>query len=169
MKPQHNCQVIKFPARHRASTVKKIISLPDVSMKVKELKHDIVLNIRFDSDRLTDLFRSIAEKSFSEDSNLAVQNNESPVDELIVNEKDLTSRLLIDYENHLTSREVEIMESLSRGRNYKEIADELGITFNTVSNHLQNIYRKLGVSNRSEAVIEYLKIRDKHKNLSFGV
>jgi DNA-binding CsgD family transcriptional regulator len=168
MKPQYNSPGIKFPARHRDTAVKNIISLLDVSMKVKELKHDIVLNIRFDSDKLSDFLRYFVVKSFSEEFSLSDQNNESPVKELIVNEKDLTTKLFINDETHLTSRQIEVMEQLSKGRNYKEIADELGIKFNTVSNHLQHIYPKLGAGNRSEASLEYLKSRDKHKKLSPG-
>jgi DNA-binding CsgD family transcriptional regulator len=80
----------------------------------------------------------------------------------------LASELWIDDETHLTAREVEIMERLLKGRNYKEIADELGIKFNTVRNHLQHVYPKLGIGNRSEASSEYLKSRDKNKKLSSG-
>ncbi|MBA4322838.1 MAG: hypothetical protein C0408_08485, partial [Odoribacter sp.] len=65
-----------------------------------------------------------------------------------------------------TSREVEIMERLSKGWLNKEIADDLGLKDNTVRNHLQNIYHKLKVGNRTEAIIEYLKIRDKFKKIS---
>jgi len=168
MKPQYNSPGIKFPSIPRCTPFKNFTSLFDVNVNVRDLNHGIVLNLRFDANQLTDLFRSIAENSFSEDSNLAVQNNEGTVNELIVKEKDSNSGLWIDDENHLTAREVEIMERLSKGRNYKEIADELGIKFNTVSNHLQHIYPKFGAGNRSEASIEYLKSRDKHKKLSSG-
>jgi DNA-binding NarL/FixJ family response regulator len=168
MKPQYNSPGIKFPTIPHCTPFKNITSLFDVNMNVRELKDGIVLNIKIDANQLTDLFRSIADKSFTEDSDLAVQNNERPVNELTGNEKDSTSELCITDEYHLTSREVEIMEILSKGLNYKEIADELGIKFSTVNNHLQHIYRKLGVSNRSEASIEYLKSRDKHKKLSSG-
>jgi DNA-binding NarL/FixJ family response regulator len=168
MKPQSNSPVMQFPVIPRCTPFKNFTSLFDVNMNVKELKDGIVLNIKIDANQLTDLFRSISDKSFTEDSNLAVQSNERPVNELTGNEKDSTSELCITDEYHLTSREVEIMEILSKGLNYKEIADELGIKFSTVNNHLQHIYRKLGVSNRSEASIEYLKSRDKHKKLSSG-
>ncbi|HTG45496.1 MAG TPA: response regulator transcription factor, partial [Verrucomicrobiae bacterium] len=56
---------------------------------------------------------------------------------------------------HLTQREEEILAALARGRLYKEIADELGITFNTVRAHVQNIYKKLHVCYRSEAVRKF--------------
>jgi len=51
----------------------------------------------------------------------------------------------------LTQREKEIMSLLARGLLYKEIADELGISYSAVHKHQHNIFKKLGVNNRSEA------------------
>ncbi len=51
----------------------------------------------------------------------------------------------------LTSRELEIMKAVARGLANKAIAKELWITEQTVKFHLTNIYRKLRVSNRTEA------------------
>ena len=50
----------------------------------------------------------------------------------------------------------EILELLAQGFRYKEIADNLGISFDTVRSHLRNIYEKLHVSSRTEAVVKYL-------------
>ena len=52
----------------------------------------------------------------------------------------------------LTEREVTILKSLARGRSNKQLAAELFVTEQTVKFHLSNIYRKLDVSNRAEAV-----------------
>jgi DNA-binding NarL/FixJ family response regulator len=54
---------------------------------------------------------------------------------------------------HLTPREKEIMTLLSKGLFNKEIADQLGICLQTVNNILYNIYQKMNVSNRIEAMI----------------
>jgi NarL family two-component system response regulator LiaR len=51
----------------------------------------------------------------------------------------------------LTDREVTILRSLARGRSNEEIAKELWVAQQTVKFHLTNIYRKLGVKNRTEA------------------
>jgi DNA-binding NarL/FixJ family response regulator len=55
----------------------------------------------------------------------------------------------------LTHREVEILEHLAKGYQNKEIADLLGIGFDTVRTHLRNIYEKLHVNSRAEAVMKY--------------
>jgi DNA-binding NarL/FixJ family response regulator len=52
----------------------------------------------------------------------------------------------------LSEREVTILRTLATGRSNDEIAKELWITQQTVKFHLTNIYRKLGVRNRAEAV-----------------
>jgi DNA-binding NarL/FixJ family response regulator len=57
---------------------------------------------------------------------------------------------------NLSKREEEILDLLAKGYRYKEIADALGISFDTVRSHLRNIYEKLHVSSRTEAVVKYL-------------
>ncbi len=57
----------------------------------------------------------------------------------------------------LTKREEEILTLLSKGFLYKEIADQLFISPDTVHNHLRHIYEKLQVHSRTEAVVKYLK------------
>ena len=52
----------------------------------------------------------------------------------------------------LTAREREILIWVSRGKTNKEIAQILWISPGTVRKHLENIYEKLGVSNRAGAV-----------------
>ena len=57
----------------------------------------------------------------------------------------------------LTKREFELLELLSQGLLYKEIARELGITIGTVKQHIHKIYGKLEVNNRTEAINRYLR------------
>ncbi|MBS4039290.1 MAG: response regulator transcription factor [Flavobacteriales bacterium] len=52
----------------------------------------------------------------------------------------------------LTSREVEVLEQLSKGLNYHQIADNLFLSPSTVRKHIENIYTKLQVHNKLEAV-----------------
>jgi DNA-binding NarL/FixJ family response regulator len=54
----------------------------------------------------------------------------------------------------LSKRETEILEHLSKGLNYNAIADNLFISSGTVRKHIENIYRKLQVHNKMEAVMK---------------
>lgn len=58
-------------------------------------------------------------------------------------------------EANLSAREKEVLEKLSKGFLYKEIADELGISTGTVRQHIHNIYEKLHVQNRTEALNKF--------------
>lgn len=52
----------------------------------------------------------------------------------------------------LTSRETEVLEHLSKGLNYNKIAENLFLSSGTVRKHIENIYKKLQVHNKLEAV-----------------
>lgn len=60
----------------------------------------------------------------------------------------------------LTAREQELLGSLSQGRTNAQIATELSISLNTVKFHLKNLFSKLNVKNRAQAVACYLKSHD---------
>ena len=53
----------------------------------------------------------------------------------------------------LTERELEVIRALSRGMSDRQIAQSLGISEKTVRNHTSNIYRKLHIFDRTQAVI----------------
>ncbi len=59
----------------------------------------------------------------------------------------------------LTKKENEILLLLSKGFLYKEIATKMTITTGTVTQHIHNIYGKLHVSNRTEAINKFLEGR----------
>lgn len=52
----------------------------------------------------------------------------------------------------LSDREKSVLTLLVKGRSYKMIADELGISYHTVDSHIRKIYEKLHVHNTAEAV-----------------
>ncbi len=56
----------------------------------------------------------------------------------------------------LTPREKSVLEFLTQGYLYKEIADILGISVPTVATHIRRIYEKLHVRSRSQAIAKYL-------------
>ena len=57
----------------------------------------------------------------------------------------------------LTKRELEILSSLAAGHTNKEIAAEKGVSTNTVKYHIRNLFDKLSVNNRGQAIALYLK------------
>lgn len=67
-----------------------------------------------------------------------------------------SSESKVQKEWQLTNRERDILEGLVKGFLYKEIADDLGISLDTVRFHLRNIYKKLHVTSRTEAVVKSL-------------
>jgi len=64
------------------------------------------------------------------------------------------------YDNPLTTltrRELEVLSDLASGRTNKQIARDLGVSLNTVKFHVRNLFQKLGVNSRSQAIAMYLK------------
>ena len=59
----------------------------------------------------------------------------------------------------LSTRESEVLQLLSQGFLYKEIADSLGISLPTVNTYIRRIYEKLHVRSRSQAVARYTNVR----------
>ena len=58
-----------------------------------------------------------------------------------------------DWPGGLTGREVEVLRMLARGHPNKQIAQRLAVSPKTVSNHVEHIYAKLGVSSRAAATL----------------
>jgi len=64
------------------------------------------------------------------------------------------------YDNPLTTltrRELEVLSDLSSGRTNKQIARDLGVSLNTVKFHVRNLFQKLGVNSRSQAIAMYFR------------
>lgn len=58
---------------------------------------------------------------------------------------------------NLSQREQEVLDCLSQGLIYKEIAEKLGISYETVHTYIRRIYEKLQVRTRTEAVAKFLR------------
>jgi DNA-binding NarL/FixJ family response regulator len=59
--------------------------------------------------------------------------------------------------DNLSPREQEVLDCLAQGLIYKEIADKLGVSYETVHTYIRRIYEKLQVRTRTEAVARFLK------------
>ena len=57
----------------------------------------------------------------------------------------------------LSARELEVLQALSKGQTYKEIAANLGISLGTVRTYIQRIYEKLHVHSHAEAVMKFAR------------
>jgi DNA-binding NarL/FixJ family response regulator len=57
----------------------------------------------------------------------------------------------------LTVRETQVLEFASLGLTNEQVAHRLDVTVHAVKFHLASVYRKLGVTNRTEAAVAYLR------------
>lgn len=93
------------------------------------------------------------------DSITEVYNGGSPMSSQIARKviASFQQKNSIDESDLLTLREKEILKSLAKGLRYKEIAAELNIGLETVRTHTRNIYEKLQVQSRTEAINKIMK------------
>jgi DNA-binding NarL/FixJ family response regulator len=69
----------------------------------------------------------------------------------------LATGMFGDAPQHLTDRELAVLEHLAAGKSYAEIADELGIRPETARSHMQKALEKLGADTKTQAVAEALR------------
>ncbi len=62
-----------------------------------------------------------------------------------------------DEKTNLSPREQMVLESMAKGLTYKQSADQLGISIDTIRTYVRRIYEKLHVQSRAEAVAKYLQ------------
>ena len=114
----------------------------EAGAKAYILKHD-------DSQKVTDAI-------------LAMMNGGAPISPLIARlmlQKFQTPvQQEIAVHEALTERQIKILKLVSQGFTSKEIAEKLGITYYTVTTHIKNIYNKLQVNSRTEALHEAMKM-----------
>jgi DNA-binding NarL/FixJ family response regulator len=88
------------------------------------------------------------------DAIVEVHNGGSPMSSNIA--RKIVSSFQLSEENKelekLSQREQQILSLLSKGLRYKEIADKLFVSTETVRTHIRNIYQKLQVNSRTEAL-----------------
>ncbi len=73
--------------------------------------------------------------------------------------RDVVTEAEVDFSlfSPLSEREIEVLEKIAAGSSNKEIADALGISTQTVKNHISSILRKLSLNDRTQAVIYALR------------
>ncbi|MEQ9825351.1 MAG: response regulator transcription factor [Puniceicoccaceae bacterium] len=70
---------------------------------------------------------------------------------------EISSRMIFRFTSKLTPREITILECVAHGLSNKEVADKLNLVEGTVKVHLANIYKKLKVNDRTQAVMFAIK------------
>lgn len=103
-----------------------------------------------------------------------VARGEYVINDVVLEEPRVASRLLSQFRNlpqdlsttpdadfplftPLSEREIEVLERIAAGGSNKEIADTLGISTQTVKNHISSILRKLSLNDRTQAVLYALR------------
>lgn len=76
---------------------------------------------------------------------------------LLRNPEKVTKDIIQKEEITLSEREIDVLEQLAKGLNYQQIAENLIISPSTVRKHIENIYKKLQVHNKMEAVQKAMK------------
>ena len=75
----------------------------------------------------------------------------------ILNETVSVRDTAMDRLNDLTRREIDVLKLLAEGLFNKEIASRLNISERTVKNHVSNIFKKISVSDRTQAAVFAIK------------
>ncbi len=98
-----------------------------------------------------------------------VAQGEYPINETIVNRPKVASKVVKQFQglalhndqvyfmSPLSSRELEVLDYVARGYLNKQIADKLGISEQTIKNHVTAALRKLNANSRTEAVVQAIK------------
>jgi DNA-binding NarL/FixJ family response regulator len=93
---------------------------------------------------------------------LAALRSESPVPRRMIPE--VLRRVVntapapVPVKVNLTSRELEVLRGVAKGHTTKRLATDLGLATPSVETHIRNMFKKLGASNRGEAVSRALKV-----------
>ncbi len=162
----------KIPAQ-KPNIILMDIDLPGMSgiegvkkIKAQFLKIDIMmLTIHEDPSLVFEALRAGAcgylDKSASEEKIIEsireVYNGGAPMSYKIA--KLVVSSFQKQHDSPLTARESDVLNQLCKGLSYKEVANGLFISVGTVRHHIKNIYYKLQVHSKSEAVIKAFKER----------
>lgn len=144
----------KIKARSPNIGVVVMTSNPDDNQLFAALKAQAVAYIskEITADQIVETIRRVA-------------RGEHPINESLTNRPKLAEHVLQQFQeltskseaeafiSPLTPREIEILEFIARGYLNKQIAAELGISEQTIKNHVTSILRKLNANARTEAVV----------------
>ena len=131
-----------------------LTSNPDDSQLFLSLKAQAVayLNKEVTAQQLIDIIRRVAKGEHP--INESLTNRPKVAEHVLQQFQELTSRSEAEaFISPLTPREIEILQYIAKGYLNKQIAAELGISEQTIKNHVTSILRKLNANARTEAVV----------------
>jgi DNA-binding NarL/FixJ family response regulator len=135
-----------------------LTSNPDDSQLFLSLKAQAVayLNKEITAQQLIDIIRRVAKGEHP--INESLTNRPKVAEHVLQQFQELTSRSEAEaFISPLTPREIEILQYIAKGYLNKQIAAELGISEQTIKNHVTSILRKLNANARTEAVVVAIK------------
>lgn len=172
-------EAVKLVIQHKPDVVLMDINMPGTNgiqaiKQLKQCRHEskiIVLTIHQDREYLFKTLQLGAEGYVLKDAEASVlveairsvHTGQSYI------QPNMTTELVREFnrvttqdrdrrdENTLTAREVEVLKLIAEGMLNKEIAKQLYISEKTVKNHVSNIFKKLNVSDRTQAAIYAFK------------
>jgi two-component system response regulator DegU len=148
----------KIKARSPNIGVIVLTSNPDDNQLFLVLKAQAVayLNKELTGQQLIEIIRRVAKGEHP--INEALTNRPKVAEHVLQQFQELSSRSEAEaFISPLTPREIEILEYIAQGFLNKQIAAELGISEQTIKNHVTSILRKLNANARTEAVVVAIK------------
>lgn len=119
----------------------------NLSRKSGEFSPQELEQIDFLSDVVVAFFES-SEALMTKGSIVSIEHADNGLEKLMIHNLNYGN---FDFDKlALTNREEEIVREMATGKTYKEIADKLYISVNTVKYHVKNIYRKAGASSKAK-------------------
>jgi len=162
-----NCEkAIKNLDQDKPNVVLMDLDLPGMSgiqgiQRIKKIYpeiHIIVITVHEDSEMVFEALCAGASGYITKNANHSrlldaideVQSGGAPMTSKIA--KLVVSSFQKNHNSPLTTRETEVLELLAKGKSYSVIADELFIHKETVKSHIKNIYFKLHVNSKADAL-----------------
>jgi DNA-binding NarL/FixJ family response regulator len=148
----------KIRQRSPSIGVVLLTSNPDDSQLFQALKAQAVayLNKEVTAPQLIETIRRVAKGEHP--INESLTNRPKVAEHVLQQFQELSSRTEAEaFISPLTPREIEILEYIAQGYLNKQIAAELGISEQTIKNHVTSILRKLNANARTEAVVVAIK------------
>jgi DNA-binding NarL/FixJ family response regulator len=158
--PSENGLDLARKIKQRSPNIGVIVltSSPDDNQLFEALKAQAVayLNKEVTADQLIDIVRRVAKGEHPINESLTTRPKLA--EHVLQQFQELTSRAEAEaFISPLTPRETEILQYIAQGYLNKQIAAELGISEQTIKNHVTSILRKLNANARTEAVVVAIK------------